>query len=548
MDAARHFGLTRDPFAPTVDPTAAFESQAFIAARENVLRELRQGARLVALVGAAGTGKTLLLQALEARLAGEGRQVRRVDRGDIIDAAAPADLLLIDEADRMDDAALTALARTAADPARPAAVLALTRRRLDHLDLPVAPRFVELDELATNDARDFVIDRVRRAGGDAALFTPGALGAITYAAAGSPRLLRLLSSGALFQAAQDGAARIEMGHARRAIAMQRGGQVEPPTDAEDEPLAVAAPEPEPVAVPAPVAVSPRAERRQAAPPASRPVVAPPAVAAPIIAPVDAPPPPPEPPPAAPAPAPPPLPVPAPVATPVEPVPPPPREPTDEAEFIERRGVQKRHLVAAGVVAALLAGGTMMLWRADRPTADPSPPAPAVASAPPPAPEVTRVAEAPVVAPQATEPEPEPAAVATPDPASVPAPAPPAPVATAPLTPPKVVVRFAGSQPGAADAAGRIADLLRARGFEVAEVRAAPGRVRQASTRYAAGERIAGEALNRAFETVLRAYQPGAESRTAPSAEGEAARGIIEVWVPDSAAGASRPLRTDLPPG
>lgn len=534
MDAAGHFGLTRDPFARTVDPADIFESQTFATAREELLREVRHGARLVALVGAAGTGKTLLLQAVEAQLAGESRRVRRVDRGDMIDPAAPADLLLIDEADRMDDAALVALAKAAADPARPAAVLALTRRRLDHLDLPVAPRFVGLEELATNDARDFVIDRVKRAGGDAALFSPGALGAITYAAGGSPRLLRLLSSGAMFQAAQDGAPRIEMGHARRAIAMQRGGVVEPPAEADVEPLTV--PAAEPVRQPHPAAVSPRAERRQAEPAAPPPVIAPPVVATPVVIA----PPAPELEPIARSPVP---------VVAVEPAPPPPLELTD-AEFPERRSLRKRHLVAAGVVAALLAAGSMALWPTDRPVVEQTPPASTVASAPPPsASPVTPVAEAPVVVPPAPEPEPA-AAVAVSAPVEAPAraaPAAAAPEPPAPKPPPKVVVRYAGSQPGAADAAGRVADSLRARGFDVADIRAAPGRIRQASTRYAAGERAAGEALNSAFETVLRAYQPGAESQTAPSAEGDSARGIIELWVPDSAAGASRPLRTDLPP-
>lgn len=556
MDAARHFGLTRDPFAPTVDATAAFESQAFAAAREQLLRELRHGARLVALVGAAGTGKTLLLKAVEAQLAGEGRRVRRIDRGDLIDAAAPADLLLIDEADRMDNAALVALAKAAADPSRPGAVLALTHRRLDHLDLAVAPRFVELDELATSDARDFVIDRVQRAGGDSALFSPGALGAITYAAGGSPRLLRLLASGAMFQAAQDGASRIEMGHARRAIAMQRGRLVEPPAEGEDEPIEAAAkfaPRPKPKPAPIPATVSPRAERQRAVPAEPQPKVASSAVAPPpVVSPAVAVPPPAAKPDPIAAPA-------APVAAAVEPVPASPLELTDEAEVVERQGLRKRHLVAAGVVAALLAVGSATLWRTGRPTADSPPPAPTVASAASPSePPVTTVADAPVVAPPAPEPEPEPepepasvtAAAAVEPPTPTPAPTPAAAAAPEPPAPepqPRVVIRYAGSQPGAADAAGRIADLLRARGFDVAEVRAAPGRIRQASTRYAPGERVAGETLNSAFETVLRAYQPGAESQTAPSADGDSARGVIELWVPDSAAGASRPLRTDLPP-
>lgn len=524
MAVAPHFGLARDPFATTVDPADAFESQAFVEARDAVLRELANGARLVALIGAAGTGKTLLLQAIEAALARAGRDVCRLSRGDlVIDEARTGDALLIDEADRMSDAAIVALAKAVADPAHPAAVVALTRRRLDHLALAVAPRTVTLEELGSNDARDFIIDRVRRAGGDPALFTPGALGALTYAAAGSPRLLRLLASGAMFQAAHDGAPRVEMGHARRAIGMQRG--VAEPMPEPVAPAVSAAPAPAPV----PLVVSPRAERAQAErapateavpPPQPAPPVTPPAEEAPLV------------------------------------LEQPWREPAAEAGDAEAPAPRSRGPLIAGAAVMLLAaaaGGTY-LWQmpergpvpapepakiAAEPTPQPTPPpvhqvaaptpAPPPASAPPPAPEPELV----VAAPAPAEPAPKPT--------------PPVAEPPAPKAPPRIVVRYARGQPGAAEAAGRIADLLSARGYDVADVRAAPGRIREASTRYAAGERTAGEAINGAFETVLRAYQPGAVSRAAPNPEGDEARGTIEVWVPDSAAGASRPLRTDAPP-
>lgn len=517
--AARPFDLSRDPFAPTLDPAEAFASQAFEAARDAALRELRHGARLVALIGAAGTGKTLLLQAIAAQLAAEGQRIRRLDRGDLVNEAALADIeiLLVDEADAIDDAGLLALARRAADPSSPAVVLALTRRRLDHLDLPITARTVTLDEMNSSDARDFVLDRLRRAGGDPALFAPGALGAITYAAGGSPRLLRLLGAGALFQAAHEAAPRVEMSHARRAIAVQRGGNVEPPPEDEALPVIAAAPATEAVVPPAQVAISPRATRET------------------LDIPVPT-----EPQPAAPPPAP--IVVPEPELNETTPLP--------EAR---KSGLRPRHAIAAAVVA-LLAGGGALLWQREATPIAAPPPTPPKPATPPlrplsapepvaqPEPETESEAEPapPVLAAIEPQPESEPAKAPPPEPTPVAEPVPP--------PPPRIVVRYAGEQPGSAEAAGRIADLLRARGYEVADVRAAPGRIRTASTRYAAGERAAGEAANTVFESVLRAYQPGAISRAAPSAEGAAARGTIELWVPDSAAGASRPLRTDLPPG
>jgi type II secretory pathway predicted ATPase ExeA len=523
MAVVPHFGLIRDPFATTVDPADAFASQAFVAARDAVLHELAKGARLIALIGAAGTGKTLLLQAIEAALARAGIDVCRVSRGDlVIDEARAGNVLLVDEADRMSDAAIIALAKSVADPAQPAAVVALTRRRLDHLALAVAPRTVTLEELGSNDARDFIIDRVRRAGGDPALFTPGALGALTYAAGGSPRLLRLLASGAMFQAAHDGASRVEIGHARRAIGMQRG--VAEPMPEPVAPALSAAPAP----TPAPLVVSPRAERTQPDLVPATEAAPPPQPAPPTVDPIDEPP----------------------------PVLDHPWSASPADAEVPARTSRRPLLAGAAVMLLAAAAGGVYLWqtaeRAPAPASEPPaivaepvarptrPPAQATVPTPAPAP-----APPPAVAP-APELEPEPVAAAAAPVEAMPEPA-PATEPPAPKAPPRIVVRYARGQPGAAEAAGRIADLLSARGYDVADIRAAPGRIREASTRYAAGERAAGEAINAAFETVLRAYQPGAVSRAAPNPEGDEARGTIEVWVPDSAAGASRPLRTDAPP-
>ena len=513
--ASADFALSRDPFSTTVEPADAFESQAFVAARDELLRELADGARLVVLIGAAGTGKTLLLRTLAVALAVAGHRVSRIDRGDLIDAAAmpEGDIVLIDEADCLSDAALIDVARAAIDPAHPAIVLALNRRRFDPLDLPIAARTVTLDKLGSSDARDFIVDRVERAGGEASLFSPGALGALTYAAGGSPRLLSLLAAGAMFQAAQAGAIQVAMGHARRAIAMQHGDAVEPPIEIGPGPAGMAPAD----RAPAPVAVSPR-DARDLTDESVMPAAA--------IMPVTVPP----------------------MAAPV-PIAPPLAMPVTTAELVaveeapaarpERR-LRKRLVAAVAVVGALLVAGIVVRGAqlSDPPARQPLSMAPSAASVPVETLPATQVAEAPIVTPAPIAEPPKPA---PPPAAEAPATAPPEPA-------PKVLVRYADGQPGGAGAAGRIADLLRARGYEVADIRAAPGRVREASTRYAGGERVAGEALNAIFETVLRAYQPGVVSRATPNADGDAARGTIEVWVPDSAAGASRPLRTDLPPG
>lgn len=520
MDVARPFGLSRDPFAPTVEPDEAFESRAFRAARDGVLRELGQGARLVAVVGAAGTGKSLLLRALEQRLAGKGKRVRRIDRGDLALGAvdADADILLIDEADRIDHDGLVALSDAAARPNHPALVLAAVKRRFDHLPGATMARTIGLDELTAADARELVIDRIRRAGGNPGLFTPGALSAITYVAGGSPRLLRLLSAGALFQASQDGAGRVEMGHARRAIAMQKGIA----EDAAVPPKATApeATPPEPVMPPvvaaAPVAtaptlieVSPRAARHEEI----APTIETPSSERPI-----------EPPP---------------LAVPPEPL------PADETpaspEPAERRW---RRPAMAAALLAVLAGAASLPWLIDarddveRPmTVRPSKaaPAPVAREANPPPSRVEEPAPAPSAPPAALPPAPASPSAAAPS---------PVPAVTPPEAAPTVVVNYARGQSGADEAAGRVADLLRARGYEVAEVRGLPGRIRQPSIRYGSVGSATAEAINQAFEQALRAYQPGITSRAMAA---DTPDGTVEVWVPDSAAVASRPLRIDAPP-
>lgn len=147
-----------------------------------------------------------------------------------------------------------------------------------------------------------------------------------------------------------------------------------------------------------------------------------------------------------------------------------------------------------------------------------------------------------------EEQPAPRPEATPPPAvQEPAPEPPAARPAAPAVAeasPRIVVTYASDQPGAREAAERVAALLRARDYDVTGVRGVPGRINRPSTHYGIGNRATVEAVNRAFEQALQAYQPGATSRITKAG----ASGTIEVRVPDSAAGASRPLRMDLPPG
>lgn len=336
-------------------------------------------------------------------------------------------------------------------------------------------------ELSPNQARAWVLARLAQAGGDAALMAPGALGAIAYAAGGSPARLQRLAAAAMRHAADDGSRRIEMAHARLAIAEERG--VEP------------AAERLPVEFPAsfatalkPESVLPLAPRRTAVLPRwgvfALIGVSGLAGAAAILLVQGA---------------------------------------------IGGRGARTAPprpstLPGSEQVLPMLRESVADLTLAipvadDRPIAVPAPAAAKVEASP--TMKIEKAAAPPPVVKLAAAPAPPPA-----------------------LPKPRLVLRYSSDQPGAAEAASRVAALLRARGHDVAAVKGAPGRIRQASVRYADGERETGEAINDAYEAVLGAYQPGLASL---AVAGDAKAGTLELWLPDSAAGASRPLRTDAPP-
>lgn len=483
MQVGVHLGLHKEPLSLTIDPSEAFISAAFREARDQLLNHLHQGARLVALCGAPGMGKTLLLREVERTIRGEGGRVLLLDRGDMADSNlfADQDLVLIDEADHVDDAMLANIVHHASDPARPAVVLASVTSCFDRVRGPLQPHVVTIGPITRADARALILDRVAAAGGDAARFTPEALNLLVAGARGSPRLLITLANNAIVEAAVDGAQQIGTGHVRQAIAMHAG-----PTDAAPEP------EPEPESEP-PLPLGPAA---------------------------------------------------------FEPV-----EPSDDLPEMEPDSPRsKRAMILAGIVAALAAAGLWLMQptstRSEAPAttaaapvpadsaraAEPPPPAPAPTPAPAPAPTPTPPQEQ-----QAQQVRPSPAADAAPEPQQVP---------QAPARRPDVVVRYADNLPGAADAAQRVADVLRAHDYNVVAMRSSSGDVGEASARYfSSGQRDAAEAVNRILSQALQAYAPGTASSVIDmSGSGDAAgEEVIELWVPDAMADAGRPLRLDAPP-
>lgn len=233
MDAARHFGLSRDPFAPLGEREEALAGGPYARAYEEVLAALAGGSRLLVIVGSRGAGKTLLLRDLGRLALAEGRRIAQAAHGQTPSdtVAAKADLLLVDDADQLPEQALDALASRAAAPAGPVVVLAGLRRGLGRLRRIARPAIVELTNLEPDEARAFVVGLIERADGRADLFDAQALDLITTAAGGSARRLSALAGSALTLAARDGSRHVGQAHARRAIDVVDANAAPPATQA-----------------------------------------------------------------------------------------------------------------------------------------------------------------------------------------------------------------------------------------------------------------------------------------------------------------------------
>ena len=272
-------------FRLTLDLADITEHQGWRTARSQVLAALAAGPGVVALLGPAGTGKTLLLRELARALREAGRPAELVGRGDRHFDAGTGEVVLIDEAARMGDAALDSLALPGM-----ASVLAdlpslegRLEERLASLGITgTVMTVVRLAPLRPDEIGAFVADRLARAGQPVGMLTAGAVEALALQSAGVPRVLNLLARAALFMAETDGAARVEERHVSLAVALREGEM--PDGDALDKPPGIRV-----QFSPAPVTTGSREEAEALPPATSVDPVAP----APLEAPKPEPPAPPE---------------------------------------------------------------------------------------------------------------------------------------------------------------------------------------------------------------------------------------------------------------
>lgn len=203
-----------DPvFQPQIAPEAAVPHPAWQRARAAALEAMFSGDAAI-LLGAPGSGKTLLLQELARVLRNADQPVRLIKQPVVLDGPRGEDILLVDDADALDADVLAALC---AGPgpvllaARPSSAERLARH-------PV--RLVALDPLAPEDVARFVAARLAAAGRARDLLEAEAVLALARHSGGLPRLVNTIGGSALFLAGWDGSPRVRLRHVEEAVALR----------------------------------------------------------------------------------------------------------------------------------------------------------------------------------------------------------------------------------------------------------------------------------------------------------------------------------------
>ncbi|WP_169742788.1 AAA family ATPase [Muricoccus aerilatus] len=209
------------------------------AARRAILQAFATGEHLVALLGPPGVGKTCLLRDIEAALRPQSIRVQRLESGDAAEGALEArpdtEVLLVDEADRMSEAALEEVAEREGCFAVLVGLPALARR--------IAPwphRVVKLDAIPQAEIRSYLAARMIIAELDSSRLTDEAAAALSELSAGTPRLLNLLLAMAFHEADMTGQRDVTASHVREAAALR--AEAAPHDQARED-----APAPEPTA-------------------------------------------------------------------------------------------------------------------------------------------------------------------------------------------------------------------------------------------------------------------------------------------------------------
>ena len=195
---------------------AVVDHPAWREALAQVRAALSRSGAVVAILGPAGTGKTLMLRALRREAQAEGRDVVLLERGDAeVHPAVRPDIVMVDEADRIDSAMLQVLAESGARGIVLAALPGFAERLASVPGAVVVPlrRLEPAEAAAFLRARAEVTSALGWLGHDAAA-------EIVASCRGIPRLLGAVLTAAEFVAKLDDAPCVTVEHVREAVSLR----------------------------------------------------------------------------------------------------------------------------------------------------------------------------------------------------------------------------------------------------------------------------------------------------------------------------------------
>ena len=195
---------------------------AWREALDQVRTALSRPSAIVALLGPAGTGKTLLLRTLLDELRGGGRDAVLLERGDAENRpAARPGIVLVDEADRIGSETLEALAQSEAMAGSGVGgiVLAALPSFAERIGSMPGTTVVPLRPLGTEEAAAFVQARAEAMGAPDRL-TGDANAEIVANGQGIPRLLGTLLTAADFVASMQAAPHVTAEHVQEAVSLR----------------------------------------------------------------------------------------------------------------------------------------------------------------------------------------------------------------------------------------------------------------------------------------------------------------------------------------
>ncbi len=202
-----------------IRPAQVIEHPSWNEARDRVISLVTGSPSLIAVLGSPGTGKTTLLRDLGSELGERGYAVRLLEIADSPLGVDPAEVVLVDEADRMSSTQLEALCRGGDATIVLAALPAFAKHLQDHYpDAAIVP----LAALSPDDAFAFLAERLAQLGLPMTCLTETAWAQLIKHGNGVPRLLFALLKLTLLIAAEKHAARATGVHVKLAVEVRDG--------------------------------------------------------------------------------------------------------------------------------------------------------------------------------------------------------------------------------------------------------------------------------------------------------------------------------------